>query len=56
MDIAPPYLNKNVEKKEAEYIKAQSKRIKAQKDLEFAFEYEKLCKERYEEAKKDAKK
>lgn len=56
MHIAPPYLNKLVEKREKEYHNAQEKRLKKEKDLEFAIEYEKLCKERYEEAKANAEK
>lgn len=53
MNIVPPYINKFVNQKEREWHKAQEKRIKAEKDLEFAKEYENVCKERYEEAKKN---
>lgn len=56
MDYVPPYLNKMVEKREKEYAIAQKKTIKAKKAYEFAVEYEALCKEKLDNAKKDAKK
>lgn len=52
----PPYLNKMVEKREIEYSKAQKDTLKKKKAYEFAVEYEALCKEKLDNAKKDAKK
>lgn len=51
--IVPPYLNKMVDKLKKEYHSAQKNKLKAQKNYEFAVEYEKLCKERLDEALKD---
>lgn len=55
MDYVPPYLNKTIEKREAEYFKSQKATLKAKKAYEFAVEYEALCKEKLDNAKKDAK-
>ena len=49
----PPYLNKMVEKYEKEYLKAQKETVRAKKTYEFAVEYEALCKEKLDNAKKD---
>lgn len=49
--IAPPYLNKNIEKLEREYLLAEKKELEAKKKLEFATEYKNLCKEKLENAK-----
>ena len=56
MNIVPPYLNRLLNQKEKEWHKAQEKRMQKQKEYEFAVEYENICKERYEEAKRKSEK
>ena len=50
--IAPPYLNKLVEKYEKELLAAEKKEIEAKKAYELATEYRQLCEEKLEAAKK----
>lgn len=50
----PPYLNKIEEKYQKELLFAEKKELRAKKDLEFASDYVKLCREKLEEVKKSA--
>lgn len=50
--MAPPYLNKNVEKLEKELVRAENKERRAREKYETAKEYTKLCKTAVENAKK----
>lgn len=54
-EILPPYLNKEVQICAKELRKAEKAELKARTQYEFAVAYTKLCKEKLEEAKEDAK-
>lgn len=52
----PPYLGKMVDKYEKELLHAKKQVIKAQKKLEFANEYAKLCEKKLNEINKEQSK
>ena len=52
----PPYISKMIDKYEKELLNAKKKVIKAQKNLEYANEYVKLCEKKLNDIKKEPRK